>query len=91
MTQPPDLADRLRFLLETVALEAQHLCDTDRRLFAEPFTAERAGRLKTDALLSERADAHGLRGGVSGVRRRPETGLNGLRSIGRCLLNSAAS
>ncbi len=61
MTQPPDLADRLRFLLETVALEAQHLCDTDRRLFAEPFTAERAARLKTDSLLSERADAFAAR------------------------------
>ncbi|ACB32922.1 conserved hypothetical protein [Leptothrix cholodnii SP-6] len=61
MTQAPDLADRLRFLLETVALEAQHLCDTDRRLFAEPFTAERASRLKTDALLSERADAFAAR------------------------------
>lgn len=34
--------ERLRFLPETVELEAQSLQDTDRRLFAEPFTAVRA-------------------------------------------------
>jgi hypothetical protein len=31
---------RLRFLLETVALEAEHLLDNDGRLFAQPITQE---------------------------------------------------
>ncbi len=43
--------ERLRFLLDTVALEAEHLQGTDRRLFAEPFTPERAARLRDDSLL----------------------------------------
>ena len=30
--------ERLSFLLDTVALEADHLLGTDSRLFAEPFT-----------------------------------------------------
>ena len=39
---------RLRFLLETVALEAEHLLDNDGRLFAPPFTRERAAGLRSD-------------------------------------------
>jgi hypothetical protein len=53
--------ERLVFLLETVALAAQHLQDTDRRLFAEPFTAARAASLRADALLAERLDAFSAR------------------------------
>jgi hypothetical protein len=34
--------ERLVFLIETVQLEAEHLQGTDGRLFAVPFTAERA-------------------------------------------------
>ena len=49
--------ERLAFLLETVALEAEHLQATDRRLFAEAFTAERAATLRGDATLVERLDA----------------------------------
>ena len=49
--------ERLAFLLETVALEAEHLQATDRRLFATAFTAERAATLRDDALLAERLDA----------------------------------
>lgn len=49
--------ERLRFLLETVALEAQYLQDTDGRLFAQPFTAERAAGLRAEPLLAERLDA----------------------------------
>lgn len=49
--------ERLAFLLETVALEAEHLQATDERLFALPFSAERAATLRDDALLSERLDA----------------------------------
>ena len=48
---------RLAFLLETVALEAEHLQATDQRLFAEAFTAERAATLRADAMLAERLDA----------------------------------
>jgi hypothetical protein len=54
--EPPAL-QRLRFLSETVELEAGHLAATDARLFAEPFNAERAQRLRTDADLAERVDA----------------------------------
>lgn len=42
---------RLAFLLETVALEAEHLLATDQRLFAQAFTAERAASLRYDPML----------------------------------------
>lgn len=48
---------RLRFLADTVALEAQHLALTDARLFAEAFTEARALLLRTDVDLAERVDA----------------------------------
>jgi len=53
--------ERLRFLLETVALEAHYLQDTDGRLFERPFTAERAAGLRADPLLAERLDAFSAR------------------------------
>ncbi len=53
--------ERLCFLLETVALEAQHLQGTDQRLFAQPFTAGRAAGLQADVLLAERLDAFAAR------------------------------
>lgn len=53
--------ERLRFLPETVELEAQSLQDTDRRLFAEPFTAVRALSLRADPMLAERLDAFSAR------------------------------
>jgi len=53
--------ERLAFLLETVALEAEHLQATDQRLFAEAFTAERATTLHGDGLLAERLDAFAAR------------------------------
>jgi len=49
--------NRLAFLVETVGLEARHLLDTDQRLFAQPFTAERAAALRVDIDESERTDA----------------------------------
>jgi hypothetical protein len=52
---------RLSFLLDTVALEVEHLQGTDGRLFAEPFTPERAARLRDDAVLAERLDAFSAR------------------------------
>jgi hypothetical protein len=48
------LRARLAFLLETVALESEHFLATDGRLFAEPFTAERAATLLTDDTLTRR-------------------------------------
>ncbi|MBU3694043.1 MAG: hypothetical protein FGM40_04355 [Rhodocyclaceae bacterium] len=57
------LRTRLAFLLETVALESEHLLATDGRLFAEPFTAERAATLTTDDALAERLDAFTARFG----------------------------
>jgi hypothetical protein len=56
MTLDP-IRERLAFLLETVALEAEHLQATDQRLFAEAFTPERAATLRGDGLLAERLDA----------------------------------
>lgn len=53
MTAPP----RLAFLIETVELEAQHLLETDRRLFAQPFSADRATALRLNIDESERTDA----------------------------------
>lgn len=53
--------ERLKFLLDTVALEAEHLQGTDGRLFAEPFTPERAAQLRDDAMLAERLDAFAAR------------------------------
>lgn len=52
-----DPLTRLRFLVETVGLEAGHLVVTDARLFAEPFTEARAAALQRDIDLSERVDA----------------------------------
>ncbi len=53
--------ERLRFLLEVVTLELQHLRGTDQRLFDQPFTADRAASLRGDALLAERVDAFAVR------------------------------
>ncbi len=52
---------RLAFLLETVALESEHLLATDQRLFAQAFTAERAASLRDDPMLAERLDAFSAR------------------------------
>lgn len=48
---------RLAFLVETVELEVQHLSETDGRLFATPFTADRASALRSAIDESERTDA----------------------------------
>ena len=53
MTHSP----RLAFLVETVALEVRHLLDTDGRLFAQPFSADRAAALRVNIDESERTDA----------------------------------
>ncbi|MEK8085863.1 hypothetical protein WNB94_05570 [Aquabacterium sp. A3] len=48
---------KLQFLLETVALEREHLAHTNTRLFAQAMTAQRAATLRTDPDLAERVDA----------------------------------
>lgn len=57
MTLPADLAARLGFLARVVHKERRHLADTDARLFAEPFTRQRATRLDDDPDLAERVEA----------------------------------
>lgn len=61
MVDVDGLRDRLVFLLETVALQAEHLEATDKRLFAQPFDSQRAATLRGDDLLSERLDAFAAR------------------------------
>lgn len=57
MTLEPQLAGRLEFLVRVVRKECRHLGSTDRRLFNEPFTAERAANLENDLDLAERVEA----------------------------------
>lgn len=56
-------AARLERLARLVARELHHLRATDRRLFAEPFTAERAAKLAADEELGERVEAFAARFG----------------------------
>lgn len=53
----PRPSDKLRFLAEVVASEAELLAITDARLFSHPMTAQRAASLKADMDLGERVDA----------------------------------
>ncbi|MEF3194056.1 MAG: hypothetical protein K6346_07570 [Halothiobacillaceae bacterium] len=48
---------RLRFLARVIRREQAHLCATDQRLFATPFTLEQAQQLHHDEALAERVDA----------------------------------
>lgn len=57
MILDPRAAERVKSLARIVTLEVKHLLATDRRLFAEPFTIERARRIAEDETLSERVDA----------------------------------
>lgn len=57
MILDPRAAERVKSLARIVTLEVKHLLATDRRLFAEPFTIERARRIAEDEALSERVDA----------------------------------
>jgi len=50
-------AERLRQLLNIVERELARLQSTDRRLFQQPFTPERASRLNEDEDLAERVEA----------------------------------
>jgi hypothetical protein len=57
MTPERHLLSRLIFLTRVVSKESRHLVTTDRRLFATPFTADRASQLETDPDLAERVEA----------------------------------
>lgn len=57
MTLDPALAIRLAFLCRVVGKECSHLLATDARLFAQPFTLDRAEALAHDQDLAERVEA----------------------------------
>jgi hypothetical protein len=59
----PRAAARLARFSSLVAREIRHLAATDARLFAEPFTPERAQRLAADEDLAERVEAFAARFG----------------------------
>lgn len=52
---PP--TEKLRFLAETVLLEAKYLAQTDARLFAQPVDSARVTQFATDIDLGERVEA----------------------------------
>lgn len=54
---------RLRFLVDVVELESEHLQQTDSRLFAQAMNVERATSLRADISLAEQVDAFVVRFG----------------------------
>lgn len=87
MSSSPVQGERLRFLLESVALEAEHLRGTDARLFAQPFTADRAASLRADVELAERVDAFAARF----ARLQDTAGDRLLPELLRCLAEPVGS
>lgn len=63
MNPGDDLRLRLQFLVRVVQRECRHLETTDQRLFEQPFSHERAGRLDDDVELAERVEAFASRFG----------------------------
>lgn len=57
MTLARPLSPRACFLLRVASKASRHLADTDRRLFASPFTQATASRFDTDPELAERVEA----------------------------------
>lgn len=57
MNQDSGLAARRAFLFRVVGREAQHLQATAARVFARPFTQERAARLGSEVDEAERVEA----------------------------------
>ncbi len=57
MTLDPAVGERLKFLVRVVQRQCEHLRTTDARIFATPFTADRARALASDPELSERVEA----------------------------------
>ena len=63
MTGDDAQLQRLRFLARVVRRESKHLLTTDRRVFAKPFTQDRAQALADDVELAERVAAFAARFG----------------------------
>ncbi|WP_330947447.1 hypothetical protein [Thermomonas sp. LB-4] len=63
MTGDDAQLQRLRFLARVVQRESKHLLTTDRRVFAKPFTQDRAKALAEDVELAERVEAFAARFG----------------------------
>ena len=61
MNLPTEQQARLQHLAQAVLSTSAHLQVTDRGVFAQPFTAERAVGLDSDAALAERVDAFVVR------------------------------
>jgi hypothetical protein len=57
VTTTPTPEPRLAFLTRVVTKESRHLLTTDRRLFDQPFTPERAAQLESVPELAERVEA----------------------------------
>ena len=57
MNLPTKQQARLQHLAQAVLSTSAHLQVTDRGVFAQPFTAQRAAGLDSDAALAERVDA----------------------------------
>lgn len=76
-----NITERLKHLLDTVALEAEHLRQTDARLFSIPFDESRATALRHDQEDSERTDAFVSRFG----RLQDTVGDKLLPELLRCL------
>lgn len=57
MTLTEAQQSRLQFLVRVIRRECEHLAATDARLFAEPFSAQRATRLAERADEAERVEA----------------------------------
>jgi hypothetical protein len=58
---PTEQQARLQHLAQAVLSTSAHLQVTDRGVFAQPFTAERAAGLDSDSALAERVDAFAAR------------------------------
>ncbi len=54
---PESVSTRMRFFARVLTHEWKHLSATDRRLFEQPFTEERARSLDEDDLEAERVEA----------------------------------
>lgn len=57
MNTDPNTLQRIAFLLRVVGREVAHLRVTDERVFARPFTADRARQLAADVDDAERVEA----------------------------------
>lgn len=57
MTLDEGQRSRLQFLVRVIRWECEHLAATDARLFAEPFSAQRATRLADQADKAKQVEA----------------------------------